>query len=129
MQRSCDIQQERQNVLKTLSQHLQSECHGFSKECANVRRELEEVRMNESLLHLEIKRKEGMIQARASTVQKLENQKRDIEMAIETRHQELMNEIELLQLDCRSLKERNQELLMDVNQKAAEIERIKLRLV
>lgn len=38
-----------------------------------------------------------------------------------------MNETELLQLDCRSLKERNQQLLMDLNQKAAEIERIKLR--
>lgn len=35
--------------------------------------------------------------------------------------------MELLQLESRSLKERNQQLLIDVNKRAQEIERIKIR--
>ncbi len=47
--------------------------------------------------------------------------------AIQTRLEELANQMELLQLENRSLKERNQQLMINVHQKSVEVERIKLR--
>ncbi len=47
--------------------------------------------------------------------------------AIQTRLEELENQMELLQLESRSLNERNQQMLATVNQKATEIDHIKLR--
>ena len=47
--------------------------------------------------------------------------------AIQTRLEELENQMELLQLESRSLKERNQQMLATINQKATEVEHIKLR--
>lgn len=80
LQRSCDLQQQRKNVLETLSRQLQSDCLSRERECNDLRRELEEIRMGESLIHLEIKRKESMIQTRSTAIQQLENQKKSIEL-------------------------------------------------
>ncbi|KAK4015578.1 hypothetical protein OUZ56_030552 [Daphnia magna] len=127
LQRSCDIQQQKKNVMQTLSKQLESECQSRERESRDLRRDLEELRMGESLIHLDIKRRESMIEMRSAVVQQLENQKRHIENAIQTRLEELSNQMELLQLESRSLKERNQQLLAAVNQKTVEIDHIKLR--
>ncbi|EFX81493.1 hypothetical protein DAPPUDRAFT_102466 [Daphnia pulex] len=127
LQRSCDIQQQKKNVMHTLSKQLESECQSRERESRDLRRDLEEIRMGESLIHLDIKRRESLIEMRTAVVQHLENQKRHIENAIQTRLEELENQMELLQLESRSLKERNQQMLATVNQKATEIDHIKLR--
>lgn len=43
------------------------------------------------------------------------------------RREELDNQMEILMLENRSLKERNQQLMVDINKKAQEVQRIKLR--
>lgn len=68
--------------MQTLSKQLESDCQSKERESNHLRRELEEIRMGESLIHLEIKRRESMIQMRSAVVQHLENQKREIEKVI-----------------------------------------------
>lgn len=68
--------------MQTLSKQLESECQSKERESNDLRRELEEIRMGESLIHLEIKRRESMIQMRSAVVQHLENQKKEIEKVL-----------------------------------------------
>ena len=65
--------------MQTLSKQLESECQCRERESNDLRRDLEEIRMSESLIHLEIKRRESMIQMRSAVVQQLENQKKSVE--------------------------------------------------
>lgn len=65
--------------MQCLSKQLETDCQSKERESNDLRRELEEIRMGESLIHLEIKRRESMIQMRTAVVQHLENQKREIE--------------------------------------------------
>ena len=68
--------------MKCLSKQLESECQSRERESQVLRRELEEIRMGESLIHLEIKRRESMLQTRSTIVQHLQNQKKNIENVI-----------------------------------------------
>lgn len=61
---------------------MESECQSRERESQVLRRELEEIRMGESLIHLEIKRRESMLQTRSTIVQHLQNQKKNIENVI-----------------------------------------------
>lgn len=70
-------------MIQTLSVQLQNDCHIRERECNDLQANLEELRMKESLLHLEIKRRECAIQSRSSVVEQLENQKKQIEQVIE----------------------------------------------
>ena len=83
LQRNCDLQQQRKNVIQTLAVQLQSECQSREREYNDLQANLEEMRMKESLLHLEIKRRESTIQSRSSVVEQLENQKKQIELVID----------------------------------------------
>ena len=65
--------------MQTLSKQLESECQCRERESNDLRRDLEEIRMSESLIHLEIKRRESMIQMRSAVVLQLENQKKSVE--------------------------------------------------
>ena len=67
-------------MLETLSRQLKSDCESRERECNDLRRELEEIRMGESLIHLEIKRRESMIQSKSTAVEQLENQKKFVEL-------------------------------------------------
>jgi hypothetical protein len=58
---------------------MESECQSRERESRDLRRDLEEIRMAESLIHLDIKRRESMIEMRSAVVQHLENQKKHIE--------------------------------------------------
>lgn len=49
------------------------------------------------------------------------------EKAIDMRREELDNQLEVLMLENRSLKERNQHLMVEINKKAQEVTRVKLR--
>lgn len=83
LQRNCDLQQQRKNVIQTLAVQLQSECQSREREHNDLQANLEELRMKESLLHLEIKRRESTIQSRSSVVEQLENQKKQIELVVD----------------------------------------------
>lgn len=72
--------------MHTLSKQLESECQSRERESRDLRRDLEEIRMGESLIHLDIKRRESLIEMRTAVVQHLENQKRHIENVIIYRH-------------------------------------------
>jgi hypothetical protein len=72
--------------MHTLSKQLESECQSRERESLDLRRDLEEIRMGESLIHLDIKRRESLIEMRTAVVQHLENQKRHIENVIIYRH-------------------------------------------
>ncbi len=65
--------------MQNLSKQLETECQSRERESNDLRRDLEEIRMSESLIHLEIKRRESMIQMRSAVVLHLENQKRNVE--------------------------------------------------
>ena len=58
---------------------MECECQSRERESRDLRRDLEEIRMAESLIHLDIKRRESMIEMRSAVVQHLENQKKHIE--------------------------------------------------
>lgn len=68
--------------MQNLSRQLESECQSRERESNDLRRDLEEIRMAESLIHLEIKRRESMIQTRSAMVQHLQNQQKEIEDVI-----------------------------------------------
>jgi len=68
--------------MHTLSKQLESECQSRERESRDLRRDLEEIRMGESLIHLDIKRRESLIEMRSAVVQHLEKQKRHIENVI-----------------------------------------------
>ncbi len=72
--------------MHTLSKQLESECQSRERESRDLRRDLEEIRMGESLIHLDIKRRESLIEMRTAVVQHLENQKRHIENVIIYHH-------------------------------------------
>ena len=61
---------------------MESECQSRERESRDLRRDLEEIRMAESLIHLDITRRESMIEMRSAVVQHLENQKKHIENVI-----------------------------------------------
>jgi hypothetical protein len=65
--------------MHALSKQMESECQSRERESRDLRRDLEEIRMAESLIHLDIKRRESMIEMRSAVVQHLENQKKHIE--------------------------------------------------
>lgn len=65
--------------MQNLAKQLESECQSRERESNDLRRDLEEIRMTESLIHLEIKRRESMIQMRSAVVQHLQNQQKEIE--------------------------------------------------
>lgn len=65
--------------MQNLSKQLETECQSRERESNDLRRDLEEIRMSESLIHLEIKRRESMIQMRSAVVLHLENQKKNVE--------------------------------------------------
>lgn len=72
--------------MHTLSKQFESECQSRERESRDLRRDLEEIRMGESLIHLDIKRRESLIEMRTAVVQHLENQKRHIENVIICRY-------------------------------------------
>ena len=82
LQRGCDLQQQRKNVIQTLAVQLQSECQSREREHNDLQANLEELRMKESLLQLEVKRRESTIQTRSTAVEHLENQKKQIELVM-----------------------------------------------
>ena len=79
LERICDVQQQRKQVWHQLWCQLQADCQSRQRECAEIRRELEEMRMEESLINLEIRRRENTFRMHSTTVENLENQQRNIE--------------------------------------------------
>jgi hypothetical protein len=55
------------------------ECQQRERESKDLRREVEEIRMEESLINLEIRRRENTLQIHSNAVENLENQRKHIE--------------------------------------------------
>ncbi len=79
LQRGCDAQHQRKNLLVRQSAELDAECQRRERQCKELRRQVEEVRMEESLINLEIRRRENVLQLQSEAVDDLENQRQHIE--------------------------------------------------
>ena len=55
------------------------ECQQRERESKDLRRQVEEIRMEESLINLEIRRRENTLQIHSNAVENLENQRKHIE--------------------------------------------------
>jgi len=79
LQRCCDVQQQRTAVLHNFSSVLQCQCLSHEKESDDIKRSVEDIRLRESLICLEIRRRQQLFQTQSDVVENLENERRTIE--------------------------------------------------
>ena len=79
LERYCDTQQQRTCLLRNASSELQSQCRSYEKECSDVRSDVEDIRLKESLIRLELRRRQHFFEMQHNTVLNLQNEKKTIE--------------------------------------------------
>ena len=90
---------------------------------------LEEISVNNDLLLLEVKRLKDLLSIKSDTVYSLENRKQQLLLSLEERKNEIILHSNLLKTELRSLNEDKHNIIIELNNKKLNIEKLKSRFL
>lgn len=99
----------------------------MEEEMKKDRKAKEEIIVQNDLLKLEVKRLKDLLSAKADAVFSLENRKQQLLLSMEERKSEIMVHREVLKSELRTLQEERHAVTMDLNNRQAQVDKLKAR--